>query len=98
TVFAPHTLAALIVGFAVWRWLPGEYWWCMPFLLGPAVAAPLAWLTSKPSLGRAMRRRGLFLVPSETEGLAILERAELLLRGRGAETGVAQAGQKVLAA
>jgi membrane glycosyltransferase len=98
TVFAPHTLAALIVGFAVWRWLPGEYWWCMPFLLGPAVAAPLAWLTSKPSLGRAMRRRGLFLVPSETEGLAILERAELLLRGRGTETGVAQAGQKVLAA
>jgi membrane glycosyltransferase len=98
TVFAPHSLTALIVGFGVWRWLPGEFWWCIPFLLGPAVAAALAWLTSKPSLGHAMRRRGLFLVPSETEGLAILERVEILLRGRGAEADVAQAGRKVLAA
>jgi membrane glycosyltransferase len=98
TVFAPHSLIAVIVGFGVWRWLPGEFWWCIPFLLGPAVAAALAWLTSKPSLGHAMRRRGLFLVPSETEGLAILERVEILLRGRGAEADVAQAGRKVLAA
>ena len=98
TVFAPHSLAALIVGFVVWRWLPDVLWWCLPLLLGPAMAAVLAWLTSKPSLGQAMRRRGLFLVPSETEGLAILKRVEILLAGRGAEAGVAQTGRKVLAA
>jgi membrane glycosyltransferase len=96
--FASHTLAALIVGFAIWRWLPGEFWWCFPFLLGPTLAAVLAWLTSKPSLGYAARRRGLFLVPSETEGLAILQRVEIWLRRRGAESGVAQVGQKFLAA
>jgi membrane glycosyltransferase len=97
-VFAPHSLAALLLGFGVWRWLPGEFWWCLPILLGPAVAPVLAWLTSKPSLGHAMGRRGLFLVPSETEGLAILERVEILLAGRGAKADVVQAGQKVLAA
>ena len=97
-VFAPHSLAALIVGFTLWRWLPGAFWWCLPLLLGPALAAVLAWQTSKPTLGLAARRRGLFLVPSETEGLAILERVEILLGGRGAEPGVAQAGQKSLAA
>ena len=97
-LFAPHTFAALIVGFALWLSLPGGFWWCLPLLVGPAMAAVLAWLTSKPSLGLRARRRGLFLVPSETQGLAILERVEILLRGRGAAPSVAQASQKNLAA
>jgi membrane glycosyltransferase len=97
-LFAPHTLVALIVGFALWLSLPGGFWWCLPLLLGPAMAAMLTWLTSNPSLGLRARRRGLFLVPSETQGLAILERVEILLRGRGADPSVAQANQKNLAA
>jgi membrane glycosyltransferase len=97
-VFGPHSLIGLLVGFAILHWLPGEFWWCLPFLLGPGMAPVVVWLTSKPSLGRAVRRWGLFLVPSETEGLAILECVEILLVGRGAERDVAQAGQKYLPA
>jgi membrane glycosyltransferase len=80
-VFAPHTLIAIGAGALVWRFTPGDFWWYLPLLVGPAIAVPIAWATSKPVWGTAARRRGLFLVPSETAGLAIVDRFDALLAG-----------------
>ena len=77
--FAPHTMIAILAGALVWRFTPGDFWWYLPLLVGPAIAIPLAWATSKPGWGDAARRRGLFLVPSETTGLPIVDRVDALL-------------------
>lgn len=77
--FAPHTMIGILAGALVWRFTPGDFWWYLPLLVGPAIAIPFAWATSKPAWGAAARRRGLFLTPSETAGLAIVDRFEALL-------------------
>ena len=77
--FAPHMLIAIAAGVLVWRWTPANFWWYLPLLVGPAIAIPFAWATSKPAFGTAARRWGLFLVPSETAGLAIVDRVDALL-------------------
>ncbi|HUZ74229.1 MAG TPA: glucans biosynthesis glucosyltransferase MdoH [Stellaceae bacterium] len=80
--FAPHTLIALGAGVAAWYFIPRTLPWFLPVLAGLALAVPLCQLTSAARLGRAARRRGLFLVPSERRGLPVLDRARAL-----AETG-----------
>jgi len=77
--FAPHTVIAIGVGFMVWTWTPADFWWYLPLLVGMATAILFAWLTSLPSIGTAARRSGLFLVPSETVGLAIVQRVDQLI-------------------
>lgn len=77
--FGPHTLIAIATGALAWFWTPGEFWWYLPLLVGPAIAIVLCWATSKPSWGAAARRIGLFLVPSETTGLPIVDRVDALL-------------------
>jgi membrane glycosyltransferase len=74
TAFAPHTVLAVVAGALVWYAIPGSFWWFVPLLVGPAVAAILCWLTADPKRGAAARARGLFQVPSETVGLPLLER------------------------
>ncbi len=51
--------------------------------IGPAAAIILGWITSKPSWGAAVRRLGIFLIPSETVGLPIVDRVQALLAERG---------------
>jgi membrane glycosyltransferase len=77
--FGPHTLVAIGAGILAWYWTPGSFWWYLPLLLGLAVAIVVCWLTSDPARGAAARRHGLFLVPSESTGLPILERVDALL-------------------
>ena len=72
-------MIAIVAGALVWRFTPGDFWWYLPLLVGPAIAIPFAWATSKPAWGAATRRCGLFLTPSETAGLAIVDRFEALL-------------------
>ena len=81
--FAPHTIVGIVVGIAAWRWMPGDFWWYLPILAGLALAIPLSWLTSLPALGAIARRRGIFLIPSETVGLPIVDRVDALLADAG---------------
>ena len=81
--FAPHTMIAIGAGALAWIWTPGDFWWYLPLLAGLAGAILLGWLTSLPALGAALRQRGVFLVPSETAGLAIVDRVDALVAERG---------------
>jgi membrane glycosyltransferase len=48
-------------------WIAPRYiWWMMPIVAGLVLSAPLTMLTSRASVGRWMRRRGLLLTPEET--------------------------------
>jgi membrane glycosyltransferase len=79
SVFAPHTALAGTSALVVYHFVPGALCWFLPLLLGLALAIPLATLTSSTRLGQAARARGLFLIPSETRGLALLDRVRELL-------------------
>lgn len=75
-LFAPHTVVAFAAGILAWYWTPTEFWWYAPILAGLTVAILIGWLTSLPALGRAARRWGIFLVPSETVGVPIEARVD----------------------
>jgi membrane glycosyltransferase len=72
--FAPHTAIALAAAVAIWHYVPSALPWYGPLLAGPACAIPLCFASSTSLLGRAALRRRLFLVPSETVGLRVLDR------------------------
>ncbi len=83
--FGPHSAIAVVAGVAVWHWMPSVLWWYLPLLMGPAFAGVIAWATSKARWGLGARRHGLFLVPSETAGVPIVDRFDALLAA--SETG-----------
>jgi hypothetical protein len=57
---------------------PRYIWWLMPILSGLILSVPLTMLTSRASVGKALRRWGLLLTPEETntppEWVALEER------------------------
>jgi membrane glycosyltransferase len=61
-----HVLLGLIWGGAILAMAPRYIWWMMPILSGLILSVPLTMLTSRASVGRWMRRRGLLLTPEET--------------------------------
>ena len=62
--------------------------WMSPVVAGLLLAIPIAALTARPSLGRALRRAGLLLTPEERRPPPILERANALAAERPpADTG-----------
>ena len=90
SAFGPHTMIAILAGAAVWHFAPGVFLWYLPLLIGPAAAIPLAWAISKCRLGAAAGQAGLFLVPSETTRLAIVDRYETLLAASAASSPVVE--------
>ena len=94
TAFGPHTVIAVAAGYLAWTWTPADFWWYLPLLAGMATAILFGWLTSLPAIGAAARRAGLFLIPSESTGLPIVDRVDALLAdretGKAALDGIAQ--------
>jgi membrane glycosyltransferase len=86
--FAPHTMLAIFGGALAWYFIPGSIWWFLPLLAGLGVAVWLCWLTSDPQWGRAARRHGIFVVPSETAPTPLLARLDARLNkdSRAGET------------
>jgi membrane glycosyltransferase len=78
SVFLPHTAFGATSAVAVFQWVPHGSFWFIPLLLGLGLSIPLALLTSSVAAGKASKSRGLFLIPSETRGLPLLERMEAL--------------------
>jgi membrane glycosyltransferase len=78
----PHTLIGMGAAYLLWRFAPDDLAWYTPLLAGLLLTIPLVRLTSSLRLGMAAARRGLFLIPSETVKLPVLERAHRLLAAR----------------
>ncbi|MCO6441271.1 MAG: glucans biosynthesis glucosyltransferase MdoH [Nitrococcus mobilis] len=80
------TLGGLVWGGAAWVLAPQFFWWLLPVLTGLLIAAPLVCLSSSPALGKALRRCGVFLAPSETEPPQVLQRLQQLIMTRQEST------------
>ena len=74
----------------VWYEAPGIFNWFVPLLAGLLLSIPLIVLSSSPLLGQIAREDHLFLVPSESRGLRVLDRAHALAAGHGAVSEWAQ--------
>lgn len=74
--FAPHTLIGAACCYILWN-QPG-FGWFVPLLAGMVLSIPLVVISSSPLLGRVTRDEGIFVVPSETRGLKVLDRAHIL--------------------
>jgi membrane glycosyltransferase len=61
-----HLLLGLVWGSAILALAPKFIWWMLPVLLGMVIAVPFTVLTSRNSLGRALKQRNLLLTPEET--------------------------------
>ncbi len=63
-------------GAAILLMAPRYIWWMMPILSGLILSVPLTMLTSRASVGKWMRRRGLLLTPEESNTPAELRGLE----------------------
>jgi membrane glycosyltransferase len=61
-----HLMLGLVWGAAILALAPKFIWWMIPVLAGMIVAVPFTVLTSRASLGRALRERGWLVTPEET--------------------------------
>jgi membrane glycosyltransferase len=80
-----HTAIGIGAAYLLWRFAPSDLAWYAPLLAGLLLTIPLVRLTSSLWLGMAAARRGLFLIPSETVKLPVLERAHHLLAAQANE-------------
>ena len=88
--FAAHTVIGAIAAFLLWRYAPDSFNWFVPLLAGLMLSIPLVLLSSSPLLGQVSRDDHLFLVPSESRGLRVLDRAHALAAGHEALSDRAQ--------
>lgn len=61
-----HVGLGLIWGVAIYELAPAFIWWMLPVIAGMLVPVPFTVLTSRSTLGRRLRARGLLLTPEET--------------------------------
>jgi membrane glycosyltransferase len=62
-----HTLVGVVWAVGVY-WLDPSYtWWLLPVVGALALSVPISVYSSRVSLGRALRRAKLFLIPEETD-------------------------------
>ena len=62
-----HTLVAVGWGAAVYWLAPSYLWWLLPIVGALALAIPISVYSSRVSLGRALRRARMFVIPEEAE-------------------------------
>ncbi|AOY96192.1 glucan biosynthesis glucosyltransferase H [Cupriavidus sp. USMAA2-4] len=60
-----HTLVGLAWGALVYWLNPSFIWWLLPIVGSLALSVPLSVFLSRVSLGRALRRANLFVIPEE---------------------------------
>jgi len=67
------TIAALAWGALTFYYAPIFFWWLTPILSGLILAAPIVRYSSSPSFGEWLKRRNIFMCPSETREDAVLQ-------------------------
>jgi membrane glycosyltransferase len=88
--FTAHTVIGAAATFVLWHYAPSGFNWFLPLLAGLLLSIPLVVLSSSPLLGEVTREDHLFLVPSESRGLRVLDRAHALAEGHEAPPDQAQ--------
>jgi membrane glycosyltransferase len=78
-------LVALAAAVVVWMMAPAILPWLSPVLCGLILAIPLSVLLSSVSLGQALARQGLLVIPAETEPPPVLQRLRQLLGAPAAQ-------------
>lgn len=73
------TFVALTWGAVTFIYAPIFFWWLMPILTGLVLSAPIVRYSSSLYLGELMRRKQVFLCPSETEDDPVLRDMQQLL-------------------
>ena len=68
-----HTLVAVGWGFTVYWLAPSYLWWLLPIVGALAFAIPISVFSSRVSLGRALRRARMFVIPEESEPMQELQ-------------------------
>ncbi len=63
--FWPQTLGGVVMFGAFALWAPGLILWIVPVVVGPLLAIPFAWLTTRRWLGRALADLQFAAVPEE---------------------------------
>jgi len=81
-----HTLLGLSWGAVAWWISPVFFWWISPVLLGISLSIPIAYYSSRTSLGEKFQRWGLFLTPEETQRPEVLRQARLEVNSSKAKT------------
>ena len=82
-----QVLLGLVWGACILLLAPRFIWWLMPVLAGLLLAPLLTLVTSRASIGRALRRAGLLLTPEEAAPPAELATLRALLEGDAAGAG-----------
>jgi len=85
--FAIHTLIGAAAALLLWNYACDCFDWFVPLLAGMLLSIPLVAISSSAALGLVTRQEGLFLIPSETRGLKVLDRAHRLAAGREGVSG-----------
>ena len=62
-----HTLLGLVWSIAVYWLAPSYIWWLLPVTGALALSIPISVYSSRVSLGRALRRARLFVIPDEAD-------------------------------
>jgi membrane glycosyltransferase len=88
--FAVHSLIGVAATVILWRWAHDSFNWFVPLLAGLWLAIPLVLISSSPLLGLVTRKDRLFLVPSESRGLKVLDRAHALAGNHEESSGETQ--------
>jgi len=81
--FWPHTLVGLAATVILWH--TPSFSWFLPLLAGLLLSIPLVIMSSSPLMGQVALADRLFLVPSETRGLPVQDRAHALVAASEAE-------------
>jgi membrane glycosyltransferase len=69
-----HTLIGVVIGVLTYVLIPDFFWWLSPIVAGLVLAIPFAQVSSRPGLGRELRRSGIFLIPEEVDPPPVLRR------------------------
>jgi membrane glycosyltransferase len=86
-MYRGHTFLGVLLGLGAWAVSPFLALWMLPVVLGLALAVPLAYLTSKRSIGLSLRRIGVLRIPEEVQPPDVLQRAASLARDASSEPG-----------
>ncbi len=86
-----HTLLGVVWAAGVYWLNPSFLWWLMPVVGALMLSIPMSVYSSRVSLGRWLRRAGLFVIPEEASPPAELRRMQVHLRRPGPLPGFAEA-------